>query len=51
MEVKLRDYLALPVPKIIVDQVVAQILEWFPDCTIHESENIEKGIHFPLPNI
>jgi len=39
------------VPQIIVNQLINKLKEMFPDVVLHESENIEKGIHFPLPNI
>ena len=39
------------VPKVIVDELVEKLKNRYPDVVIHESENIEKGIHFPLPNI
>ena len=39
------------VPMVIVDELVEKLKNRYPDVVIHESENIEKGIHFPLPNI
>jgi len=39
------------VPKKIVDDLLKKLTLEFPNVNIHESENIEKGIHFPLPNI
>ena len=39
------------VPKVIVDSLLDVLKEKFPNVVIYESENIEKGIHFPLPNI
>mgnify|MGYP003970054987 CR=1 FL=1 len=39
------------VPKSIVDDLLNKLRIEFPNATIHESENIEKGIFFPLPNI
>ena len=39
------------VPKSVVDNLLKKLRLEFPEAVIHESENIEKGIHFPLPNI
>lgn len=39
------------VPKSIVDDLLAKLTAEYPNATIHESESIEKGIHFPLPNL
>ena len=39
------------VPKSVVNDLLSELSNHFPNVTIHESENIEKGIHFPLPNI
>lgn len=39
------------VPKIIVDDLVSRLLTIYPYATVHQDENIEKDIHFPLPNI
>lgn len=39
------------VPQIIVDEVVDLIRSKFKDISIYQSENIEVGIKFPLPNL
>ncbi|MAH81550.1 MAG: 4-hydroxy-3-methylbut-2-enyl diphosphate reductase [Rickettsiales bacterium] len=39
------------VPQIIVDELVDLISSRYKNITIFQSENIEKGIKFPLPNI
>tara|TARA_B100000427_G_scaffold103252_1_gene85360 strand:- start:15583 stop:16533 length:951 start_codon:yes stop_codon:yes gene_type:complete len=39
------------VPKKIVDDVVVALKSRFQNIKIFQDENIEKGIHFPLPNL
>lgn len=39
------------VPQVIVDELVDLIQGKFPDVVLFQSENIEKGIKFPLPNV
>ena len=39
------------VPQVIVDELVSLIQSKYSDAVLFQSENIEKGIKFPLPNI